>query len=262
MSQGINIADRGAVRWIEIDRPESKNGLTPDVNGAIIDAVQGATAAADIRVLVLTGAGGSFCSGLDLKDAMRRGMQAPEAVRDNGRTYFHGLIRALHAVELPTIAAVDGPAVGFGCDLALACDIRLLSERARFGEIFVHRGLMPDGGSTFMLPRLIGLGRALELMYTGDIVDAATAVRIGLANHLYPTDEFTARVTELAERLAKGPPMAYRLIKQAVHASLDGSLDQALERELDGQLQCLQSRDFAEGMASFFAKREPNFTGK
>lgn len=259
MSQELHITDRDGVREIALDRPDSKNGLTIEVNATIIEAIRSAGESADIRVLVVTGSGGNFCSGLDLKDAMRRG---PEEIQENGRTYFQGMIRALCAAPMPTIAAVDGAAVGFGCDLALACDIRLISERARFGEIFVRRGLIPDGGGTFLLPRIIGLGRAMELMYTGDLVDADTALRIGMANHLYNSDEFSGQVWDFAARLAKGPPLAHRLIKQAVAQALSSTLEQALDTELDGQLQCLQSRDFAEGISAFFAKREPKFQGK
>jgi 2-(1,2-epoxy-1,2-dihydrophenyl)acetyl-CoA isomerase len=254
----VRVTDQDGVRWIELDRPESRNGLTIDVNRALIAAVE---AAADARVIVLHGAGGSFCSGLDLKEAMRRGPQPPAQLEADLRTYFHGLILALHRAPQPTIAAVDGPAAGFGCDLALACDVRVLSERARFGEIFVRRGLIPDGGATWTLPRLIGAGRAFELLYTGDQVDAETAARIGLGTRVWPASEVVARTWDFARTLAKGPPRALRLIKQAVYAGLDGSLDEALDREATGQLQCLQSRDFVEGMQAFLTKRDPTFTG-
>lgn len=257
----VTVTDRDGVRWVELDRPASKNALTVDVNRALIAAIEGAATASGVRVLVLGGAGGSFCSGLDLKDAMRRGPLSPEDTERNLRDYFHGLIRAVRAAPMPVIAAVDGAAAGFGCDLALACDLRLLSERARFGEIFVKRGLVPDGGSTWSLPRIIGLGRALELLYTGDLVDAETALRIGLGNKLYPTGEFPASVWAYAAKIAAGPPMVHRLVKEAVYASQYGDLDAALDREARGQLQCLQSRDFGEGVAAFLMKREPSFKG-
>jgi enoyl-CoA hydratase/carnithine racemase len=259
MKEEVRVVDRDAVRWIELDRPASKNGLTVEVNQQLIAAVRGAEGVA--RVVVLTGAGGSFCSGLDLKAAMRGGPAAPERIEHDLRTYFHGVIRAIRDVPAPTIALVDGAAAGFGCDLALACDVRLLSDRARFGEVFVKRGLMPDGGGTWHLPRLIGLGRALELLYTGDLVDAETALRIGLGNKLWPHAEVADRAWAYARALAKGPPLVHRLVKQAVYASLDASLDEALDREAKGQLQCLQSGDFVEGVSAFLGKREPDFSG-
>src|SRR5688500_15953168 len=182
----VRVSDADDVRWIELDRPATKNGLTIDINRRIIHAIEGRGPA---RVIVLTGAGGAFCSGLDLKDAMKQGPRPPDQMEKDLREHFHGLVRAVRAVPVPTIAVVDGAAAGFGCDLALACDLRLLSDRARFGEIFVRRGLMPDGGGTWALPRIVGLGRALELLYTGEIVDAETALRIGLGNRIWPHGE-------------------------------------------------------------------------
>src|SRR6185312_16320642 len=146
----------------------------------------------------------------------------------------------------PTIAAVDGAAAGFGCDLALACDLRLLSDRARFGEIFVRRGLMPDGGGTWLLQRIVGTGRALELLYTGDVVDAARAYEIGLGNKLWPASEFAASARAFARQLAKGPPRVLQLVKRAVIESAAGPIEDALDREAKGQLQCLGSKDFLE----------------
>ena len=256
----LHVDDRGGVRTITLDRPESRNGLTVEVTREVAATVRGAPDAT--RVIVLTGANGAFCSGLDLKDAMRRGMQPGPEIERGMREGFHGMIRALVESDRPTIAAVDGAAAGFGCDLALACDLRIVSERAMFGEIFVHRGLMPDGGSTYHLPRLVGVGRALEMMFTGDKVAAEDAVRVGLANKLYPSAELMARVGELADRLAKGPPLVHRAIKRAVYASLDGDLDAALDREARGQMELLASRDFAEGITAFLQKREPKFEGK
>lgn len=262
MTEQLHVTDRDAVRWIELDRPDSKNGLTVELNGMIIEAVRGAEAAAETRVVVIAGAGGSFCSGLDLREAMRMGPSAIDQMRERMRTHFHGLIRAVRGCKKPTIAAVDGGAIGFGCDLALACDMRVLSDRARFGEIFVKRGLMPDGGSTFMLPRLVGLGRALELMLTGDIIDAAEAQRIGLGNRLFPSAEFEASAWAFAGQIAAGPPLVHQAIKTSVQASLSGDLDAALEREVEGQMRLLQSADFMEGLSAFFAKRPPKFQGK
>jgi 2-(1,2-epoxy-1,2-dihydrophenyl)acetyl-CoA isomerase len=261
MTESVIVTDRDSVRWIELRRPESRNALTVETNRALIAALDGAVAAG-ARSVVLAGADGHFCSGLDLKDAMRSGPRSPDELERDMRAYFHGLIRAVRNVDVPVVAAVDGPAVGFGCDLALACDLRLVTERARFGEIFVRRGLMPDGGGTFTLPRLVGVGRALELMFTGDLMGGQEAVATGLANRFLSVEGFETAVWELALRIAKGPPLVLRHIKRAVYASLDGDLDAALDREAAGQLQLLASADFLEGVAAFLQKREPKFGGK
>src|SRR5262249_51754211 len=153
------------------------------------------------RAIVVAGAGGAFCSGLDLRSAPLSAESVEAALRES----FHGVIRALRQNPRPTIACVDGPAVGVGCDLALACDVRIGSERARFGEVFVRRGLMPDGGGTFLLPRIVGLARALELMLTGDVIGAEEALRIGLINRVVPSVEIAERTAEYAARIAAGP---------------------------------------------------------
>ncbi len=254
----LHVEDRGAVRWLTLDRAESRNGLTEDTVKAVAAAFELPDA---IRAVVITGANGAFCSGLDLKDAMRRGIQAGPDLERGLREYFHGAIRAITSCDRPTIAAVDGAAAGFGCDLALACDLRIISERAFFGEIFVKRGLMPDGGGTWLLPRIIGIGRALEMLLTGDRVNADEAHRIGLANRLVPHAELFATVTALADRLAKGPPLVYRLVKEAVYAGLSGDLAAALDREATGQLRLLASDDFREGVMAFLGKRDPEFRG-
>jgi enoyl-CoA hydratase/carnithine racemase len=252
--------DDARVRWITLNRPETRNALTAEVNDAVRAALESAPAAG-VRVVVLTGAGGAFSSGLDLRVAAEEGLE-PERIEGRMRTHFHGLIRAIRACPLPTVAVVDGPAAGFGCDLALACDLRLVSDRARFGEIFVKRGLMPDGGGTWMLPRLIGLGRALEMMLTGELVDAAEAHRIGLANRVYPAAQLESAAWDYARTLAAGPPLVHRAVKAAVEAAGHGSLEQALEGEVRGQLKLLASADFQEGVAAFLEKRPPAFQGE
>ncbi len=259
-THGVSVRDDGMVRWIILDRPSSKNGLTVDVNARIIEGLT--SVGDDIRVVALFGAGGSFCSGLDLKNAMANAGGAATSAEDNMRTYFHGLIRAVRACARPVVAVVDGAAVGYGCDLALACDIRFCSDRARFGEIFVKRGLMPDGGGTFHLARIVGLGRALELMLTGEMVDAAEAYRIGLANKLVPAADVEGAARDYLAKLAAGAPLVHRAVKEYVYGGLTADLDAALENEVRGQMKLLQSQDFFEGVTAFLTKRPPDFKGR
>jgi len=261
MPKEVEVRDEDRIRWITLFRPESKNGLTIETNEAIIAGLRSAAEAPDVRVVALHGAGGAFSSGLDLKQAAGN-VGDLATLEDRGRAYFSGLIRAVVACPKPVVALVDGPAAGFGCDLALACDLRFCSARARFGEIFVRRGLMPDGGATYTLPRLIGLGRALELMYLGDVVDAEEALRLGIANRVVPTEGFEAAARDYLGRLAAGPPLVHQAVKRCVRAALGSSFDAALDAELKEQIRLLQSKDFFEGIAAFFQKRAPDFKGE
>jgi len=258
----LEVTNEAGVRWIALNRPESKNGLTDAVNGALIEALDGAAADKAIRCVVLTGKGGNFCSGLDLKAMASGGMGGFENVEEHMRKYFHGLIRAVRRVEKPVVALVDGAAVGYGCDLALACDLRIGTERSRFGEVFVKRGLMPDGGGTWILPRLVGVGKALEMMFTGDLVGAEEALALGLVSRLVPSAEAEQATWQLAQRLAAGPPLVHAWIKRAVYAAQSTGLDEALENEVRGQMHLLRSKVFFEGVAAFFQKRDPKFSGE
>jgi enoyl-CoA hydratase/carnithine racemase len=259
----LQISTHGHVRCLALHRPQSKNGLTIELLGALLAALADAERDEAVRAVLLTGRGESFCSGLDLKAAMAlmqtTGSDFRVANEERMRTYFHGTIRALQALSKPVIALVDGAAAGFGCDLALACDLRLGTTRARFGEVFIKRGLMPDGGGTFLLPRIVGLGRALELMFLGDMIESAEALHLGVLNRIV-ADE--AEALAYAQRIAAGPPLVLREVKRAVYASLARPMDAALEAEVQGQLRLLQSSDFAEGVTAFFGKRPPEFSGK
>jgi 2-(1,2-epoxy-1,2-dihydrophenyl)acetyl-CoA isomerase len=262
MMTGVSCRDEGRVRWITLDRPQTKNGLTLEVNQDIIQFLEDAAKNDELRAVAIYGAGGAFCSGLDLKAAASAGAGGPAQIEENMRRYFHGLIRAVRACPKPVVAVVDGAAVGYGCDLALACDLRLCSDRARFGEVFIRRGLMPDGGGSFHLARIAGLGRAMELMLTGDVIDAAEAYRIGIANRIVPAADLLAAAGDYLARLAAGAPLVQRAVKQYVYGGLSADLDAALENEVRGQLRLLQSQDFMEGVAAFLQKRPPEFKGK
>lgn len=259
---GLLVADHGAVREIAMNRPQTKNGLTDELFRGLREAFEAAAEAPSVRAVLLTGRGGSFCSGLDLKAAMgmvQQGGFDGDGLETRVRSLLHRLVRSMVDNPKPIIAVVDGAAAGFGCDLALCCDMRIGTARARFGEIFIKRGLMPDGGGTYTLPRLIGAGRAFDMLLTGDMVEAEEALRIGLVSRLVKDE---AEAMQLVQRIAAGPPLVMREIKRAVWAGLSTPLDAALEREVKGQVQLLRSQDFLEGVSAFLGKRPPAFTGQ
>ena len=244
---------------VRINRPSTKNALLPSTCerfGAAVDAF-GADSA--VRCIVVTGSRAGFCAGADLMAGMSEAAQRPYA--DVIRNGFHRMIRAVVTAPKPVLAAIQGPAVGFGFDLALACDLRVAARTSTFGAVFSRIGLVPDGGSSFTLSRLVGLGRAMELIMLGETFDGATAERYGLLNRLLEDDAFERDVRALAGRLAAGPPMALRLMKRNALAGLSGTLDDALEREIEAQVQCLKSQDMMEGVQAFFQKRRPSFKG-
>jgi 2-(1,2-epoxy-1,2-dihydrophenyl)acetyl-CoA isomerase len=249
----------GGVLTLTLNRPERRNAL--DV--ALITALSARLAAAGedraVRCVVLTGAGGAFCAGADLKEAMT-GAQDPEAGDVMERAY-NPAIRAIRRMPKPVIAAVDGVATGYGASLALAADIRLASERARFALIFARVGLTLDGGASWFLPRLVGL-RAYELALTGDLIDAAEAHRIGLVNHVHPAPDLGRETAALARRLAAGAPLALAAIKANLNAALGPALDAVLEDERIAQRRLFVSADVREGAMAFIEKRPARFTGE
>jgi len=262
MSEEVLIVEReGAVAIVTMNRPQARNALNKQLHTELGATLQKLGDDPSARVIVLTGAGGAFCAGADLRSALAEnpgGLTGIEVVLDQ----YHAMIRAIVSAPKPVIAMVDGPAVGFGCDIALACDLRVISSEAYFQEKFVKLGLMPDGGGTFWLPRLIGLGRAMEYILTGEPINAETARELGLANRVVPAAELRKHTMALAESLAKGPPLAFGEIKKAMRTSLGGGIDAALEMERAGQIRCLHSSDCMEGVAAWVQKREPAFTGK
>jgi enoyl-CoA hydratase/carnithine racemase len=260
MSEDVLLTQKdGAVTILTMNRPRARNALDRALLVALRDGLTAAGEDPSVRAVVLTGAGGAFCAGADLKAAMTENAfdNLPETI-----DIYHAIIRAIVGAPKPVVAAVDGGAVGFGCDLALACDLRVLSTEAYLQEKFVKIGLMPDGGGTFWLPRLVGLGRALEIMLLGEPVPAEDAKAIGLANRVVPVSMLHDETSALAKKLAKGPPLAYAEIKKAVRAGLGGTIDGTLGMEKTGQLRCLTSNDCMEGVAAWMQKREPDFQGK
>ncbi|MFD5971552.1 enoyl-CoA hydratase/isomerase family protein [Streptomyces bacillaris] len=251
------------VSWITLNRPEAMNALTPEQRERIIALLADASADPAVRAVVLTGTGRGFCAGADLRGA-------PDRVRerlpgDVARTVRLGAQRLVAAVldcEKPVIAAVNGTAAGIGAHLAFACDLVLAADTARFIEVFVRRGLVPDGGGAYLLPRLVGPQRAKELMFLGDALSAADAERIGLVNRTVEAGELEAVATAWAERLAAGPTRALALTKQLVNDALTGDRAAAFAAEAAAQEINMTTRDATEGVASFTERRTPRFQGR
>jgi 2-(1,2-epoxy-1,2-dihydrophenyl)acetyl-CoA isomerase len=252
--------DRGQVRWLTIDRPERKNAVPFDGWGDLRAAFEDFERS-DQRVLVVTGAGGEFCSGADL-DPSRLDRIQTVAGRHARMKEVGSAAMALHRLTKPTIAAVDGVAVGAGMNLALGCDVVVATERARFSEIFVRRGLTVDFGGSWLLPRIVGLQQAKELALTGRIVEAEEAARMRLVLEVVPVEELEARVTELAEAFLWGAPMAQMFAKQTIDAAFQTSLADALSWEGEAQSVALGTEDAAEGLLAFLEKRDPVWKGK
>jgi enoyl-CoA hydratase/carnithine racemase len=260
MSENPLLVERdGAVAILTLNRPTTRNALNRELVVALGRALASAAEDADVRAVVLTGSGGSFCSGADLRSAMTEVGDGDMGQRIDE---FHAMIRAIVSAPKPFVAAVDGGAVGFGADLALACDLRVLSTGGYIQEKFVKIGLMPDGGGTFWMPRLVGLGRALEFLMLGTKIEARQAAELGLANRVVSPSELGSTARALAGELAKGPPLAYAEIKQAVQVAAHGGIDDALAREKAGQVRLLASQDLMEGVLAWAQRREPTFRGQ
>ena len=249
----------GGVLTVTLNRPDSLNAINERMAAELNDAAAFAEREAEVRCVVLTGEGKGFCSGQDLRDrAGTIGISYGELLRAR----LNPIVLSLRALEKPVIAAVNGVAAGAGCSLALAADLRIASDRASFALSFSRIGLIPDGGATFLLPRLVGMARSLEMAFSGEAVEAAEALRLGLVNRVVPHDDLPASASQLARRLAAGPTRAFGLAKRAVNAGLCGSLEAALENEARLQEIAGKTRDHNEGLAAFLEKREPRFEGR
>ncbi|MGW2584923.1 enoyl-CoA hydratase/isomerase family protein [Streptomyces virginiae] len=252
------------VSWIALNRPEAMNAVTWDQRERVIALLAEASADPAVRAVVVTATGKGFCAGADLRGSP--GAPAGERVAgDVARMIRLGAQRLITAVldcEKPVVAAVNGTAAGIGAHLALACDLVIAAEAARFIEVFVRRGLVPDGGGAYLLPRLVGPQKAKELMFFGDAVPAVEAERLGLVNRVVPAEELEATAREWAERLAQGPTRALAMTKQLVNASLDGDRAAALAAEATAQEINMTTDDANEGVASFVERRTPKYLGR
>jgi 2-(1,2-epoxy-1,2-dihydrophenyl)acetyl-CoA isomerase len=247
------------VLTLTLNRPEALNAFTVEMKEALLAALKDAARDKSVRVAILTGAGRAFCAGQDLKER-----QGPD-VNDLGtelRTRYNPIISAMRRLEKPIIGAINGVAAGAGISIAMACDIVIASDKASFTEAFVRVGLVPDTGSSWFLPRLVGYQRAAQMMFTGDPVDAATAERIGLINRVVPAEALMDEANALAARLAQAAPIALALAKRALNRALDSGLDETLEFEAQLQSIAGRSADHKEGVAAFVEKRPPQFRGE
>ncbi len=259
----IRVEKKDGIVLLTLNRPDRLNALTWDSWREITQAVGGLGEDDEARVLVVTGSGRGFCSGTDLAAAAAGAGEAPPEVSRSERLRSRYLgAAALLACPKPSIAAVNGVAAGGGLSLCLACDVRIASQEARFSAIWSRRALVPDFGCSYLLPRIVGMSKALELMYTGQMIDAQEALAIGLVGQVVAAEELLPTAMALAERIAKGPPIAIELAKRLAYRGWRQEIESQSEYEEYLQRLCIESEDAQEGVRSFLEKREPVFRGR
>jgi len=252
---------QGSIITVVMNRPDRLNALNHELSTALNEALIRIANDPTVHVVVLTGAGRAFCAGGDL-GAIGKGRERDDV------TELEPILRSgmqavlnLRTMPQPVIAAINGPAAGAGMNLALAADIRLAVDGSVFGQNFAKVGLFPDYGGTYFLPELVGPSVAAEMFYTGEMIDAETAHRLGIINHLYPADHFESAVAAFAQKLADGPQVAIRAVKKTLFHAQHEALKAALENEVEAQLKCFHSHDCLEGIRAFLEKRLPKFQG-
>ncbi|MBO8157013.1 MAG: enoyl-CoA hydratase/isomerase family protein [Bacillaceae bacterium] len=257
MYETVKYEVRDHVAWMTLNRPEKLNAFTTQLNKEVRDAIKSAQKDEDVRCLVITGEGRSFCSGQDLSEVDEE-TDLGEVLRKN----YGPMMKQLESCEKPVIAAINGVAAGAGLSLALGCDFRLASDKASFVQAFIHVGLIPDSGNLYYLPRLIGHAKALELAVLGEKISAEEAKDLGLVTRVIAADHFMEEVEGFARRLASMPTRAIGLIKRCLRDSWHMDFNEYLEKEAQGQQIAGQSHDYQEGVQAFLEKRKPEFKGK
>lgn len=262
--KNIVLEKENHVVTLMFNRPEKMNTISMEMREEIVAALNEVNEDDDARVLVLTGAGDrAFCAGVDVGVMSNRiAGQVEETNRRKITQRIGWHIPRLREIRTPTIAAINGVAAGMGVSFISACDIRIASEKARFTCAWVNRGLVPDGGVTYLLPQIIGIEKALELFYTGEIIDAQEALRIRLVGRVVSPDDLMKVAGELAARIAAGPPVAHEMAKYGVYRGLVTDIDGALDFESYAVKVCTATEDFKEGVKSFVEKRKPEFKGR
>ncbi|MGO9017025.1 MAG: enoyl-CoA hydratase/isomerase family protein [Syntrophobacteraceae bacterium] len=254
--KSLLVEKSGRVLKICLNKPESRNALDMEMGAELKKVLGSLSEDPQIRALILTGAGKAFCAGGDIR-AMQ--VRMPDLAGRKRLKDFHGWLKTLINLEIPVIAAVNGVAAGAGCSLAMACDLIFAAEDARFIHSFIKVGLIPDGGSLYFLPRMVGLPRAKELMFSGRAIEASEALTIGLVNKVVPADQLMPTVEELAGELAQGAGKAIALTKRLLNLSMSSDLESILEFESLAQDICFSAEDFNEGRKAFLEKRKPVF---